>query len=128
MTKRPPMHPVSRCGCTLLAVSALGCTAVLDFDRAQLPSARGVDAEAPADVAADHPLDAASDACAAGMHACGVVAQCRACCDHTDCDDRNACTVDTCSADGVCQHAGCRTGLRCCGGVCCRACDAGCAP
>lgn len=130
----PRVQRARRLGCTLAAVSALGCTAVLDFDRAQLPRAVDaapfdapdvVDAPAVVDVtSADRgdgrmgrSVDVAAFACEAGTHACGVVPRCRACCDHSDCDDGVACTVDTCTADGVCEHA------RCDGGVC----DGGCA-
>jgi hypothetical protein len=48
----------------------------------------------------------------------GAQVQCVSCEKHSDCDDKNDCTVDACSADGSCTHTPEDAGEACDGGVC----------
>jgi len=65
--------------------------------------------------------------CGAGLNDCG--ADCRVCCDDTECGDGDGCTTDTCAADGSsCANDPCGGGDVCCGGATCQECctDADC--
>ncbi|MFH1436010.1 MAG: hypothetical protein ABIJ56_09870, partial [Pseudomonadota bacterium] len=64
--------------------------------------------------------------CGGGNMCCTGV--CRECCAHTDCNDSNPCTNDTCSAGGVCSNTvvgdrtPCGGGNVCCLGECVECC------
>lgn len=68
----------------------------------------------------DQPGDLVDAGCTDGAPQCrtsGKV-QCVGCEKHSDCDDNNDCTIDSCSGDGTCGHRPEDPGAACDGGVC----------